>query len=480
MKRRFQQIVSVRSTIADRSFVHPLAAAGALALLLVAAPNSAQVLTIDTSGNGPVASTGPVDRRYAQVEPTHVELSKTPLDVKTRFELERALQAEQGFANRPFPRGHKGLTLHANGKLEPAGTAYLNMIISEGLSAKPGSRVVVTDVKFDHSKIIIDLDGGPDGKHRFLRHLQVNVGDPGLEDSGLDPTLANPNGEPAGSRITLAFSGAIPQLTPAQLKELISPLISFDVKSPVKAFTDTLPTELKNTILEHKILVGMTTDMVIFAKGLPTRKTREMEGQMPFEEWIYGTPPEEVDFVRINGNRVIRLEVSRDGEPLQVFTKDVVTAMMTTDDNRAVLAQATTRTVREGDVEIDPNRQASAAPSLRNPGEQLPNDENTQGVMRPVQFPKPHKDDEPGANPDEQPVTPAPASQTKTASYPQGQGSAGAAQTDSSQPANNSQPSTNGSAPSTGGSQQQSGSANKPQPSSTSQLVANSSSRQPN
>lgn len=482
MKRRFEQIVSVVSTVADRRVAQPLAVACAMVVLFSAAPGFAQVLTVDTSGNGPAATTGQVDRRYAQIEPTHVQLSKTPLDVKTRFELERALQSEQGFANRPFPRGHKGLTLQANGKLEPAGTAYLNMVISEGLSAKPGSRVVVTDVKFDRSKIVIDLDGGPDGKHRLLRHLQVNLGDPGLEDTGLDPTLANPNGDPAGSRITLTFAGGVPDLTPAQLKELIAPLISFDVKSPVKAFTDTLPTELKNTILEHKILVGMTTDMVIFAKGLPTRKTREMDGQMPFEEWIYGTPPEEVDFARINGNRVIRLEVSRDGEPLQVFTRDVVTAMMTTDDSRAVLAQATTRTVREGDVETDPNRQAPTAPSLRNPGEQLPNDQNTDGAMRPVQFPKPHKDDEPGANPDEQPATPAPASQTTTASYPQGQGSAGSAPADGSQPpANNSQPSANGSQPGgDSGSQQPSAPANKQQPSSTSQLVTHTSAAQPN
>ena len=47
------------------------------------------------------------------------------------------LQAEQGFAKRPFPRGHKGLTLEANGKLEPAGESYLNMVINEGLSPSP-------------------------------------------------------------------------------------------------------------------------------------------------------------------------------------------------------------------------------------------------------------------------------------------------------------------------------------------------------
>ena len=98
------------------------------------------------------------------------------LDGRTRLELIRALEAEQGFAMRPFPRGRKGLTLAANGKLNPAGEGYLNMVISEGLCVKPGDRVVLTDIKFDHSKIVFDLNGGPDLKHRFLRHIQIGMG----------------------------------------------------------------------------------------------------------------------------------------------------------------------------------------------------------------------------------------------------------------------------------------------------------------
>jgi hypothetical protein len=427
MKRRLlphrigpQRIGLVAALIANhriKSCFARLAGACALAALLGAAVSSAQVLTVDTSGKGGVTTTGPVDRRYAQIEPTHVELSKTALDPKTRIELLRALQSEQGFAMRPFPRGHKGLA--ANGKLEPAGVNYLNMVISEGLSAKPGARMVVTDIKIDRSKIVFDLDGGPDPKHRLLRHVQISVG-PQIGDPDLDPTLANPNGEPAGSRLTLTFADHVPELTPAQVKALLAPLISFDVKSPVQAFTDTLPAELKNAILGHKVLVGMTTDMVLFAKGQPDRKTREMDGQMPFEEWVYGTPPQEVDFVRINGNRVIHLEIARDGEPLQIFTEDVVSAMMTTDGKPVISAEANTRTIHEGDVEPDPDKQApTAPPSLRKPGESLPTDNTSDGVMRPVQFPKPHTGEQPGVNPDEQPIAPAASSQPAQATYPQ-------------------------------------------------------------
>jgi hypothetical protein len=393
-----------------------ITAAWALAALLGAATALSQVITIDTNGKGNVAATGPVDRRYAQIEPTHVELGKTELDPKTRLELIRALESEQGFAMRPFPRGHKGLTLEANGKLEPAGQNYLNTVISDGLSANPGSRVVITNITIDKQKIVFDLDGGPDPKHRFLRHVQIGAG-PEMGDPNIDPTIADPNGDPVGSRLTLTFADRIPELTPAQVKALIAPLISFDVKSPVQAFTDTLPAELKDAILGHKVLVGMTTDMVLFAKGQPDKKTREMDGQMPFEEWIYGTPPEEVNFVRVNGNRVIRVEIARDGEPLQIFTRDVVSAMLTTDGTPVVVAN--TRTIKEGDVEIDPNKQAPAAPpSLRKPGESLPTDDTSAGVMRPVQFPKPHTDPQPGANPDEQTSAPSASSSPSQATYP--------------------------------------------------------------
>src|ERR1700756_3278518 len=147
---RFQ----VRRLVPGRPVLRALLTSCALAALLPAASSSAQVITIDHSGNatdGTHAAT--VDRRFAQIEPTKVELSKTELDPKTRLEVIRIMEAEQGFAMRPFPKGHKGLTLVANGKLEPAGEAYLNMVTTDGLCAKPGDRLVITDLKFDRSKI---------------------------------------------------------------------------------------------------------------------------------------------------------------------------------------------------------------------------------------------------------------------------------------------------------------------------------------
>ena len=395
------------------------APAAILAVLLTFGSCAAQVITIDTSGKNPGSANGPVDRRFAQITPTNIPLPNSILDPKTRLELIRVLQAEQGFAMRPFPRGHKGLTLVANGKLEPAGEAYLNMIIAGGTSAKPGDRLVVTDVKIEENKIIFLLNGGPDAKHRFLRHISIG-GDPNNDT----PIVQGEANDPTGSRLTLDFNGHIPGLTGAQVKALLAPLISFDVKTPVQAFTDTLPTKLKDAILNHQVMVGMSTDMVLFAKGPPQSKSREMDGQMPFEEWIYGKPPEEVDFVRINGNRVIRVEIAKMGEPPVIFADDVVSGMMRTDGTPVETAANHTHISKEGDVQRDPDKEApDAPPSLRGPGEQLPSDQangaNTgsqknEGVMRPVQAPVKKPEYQPDANPDSVPET-APASATPAA-----------------------------------------------------------------
>jgi len=337
----------------------------------------------------------PIDRRYQQIEPTNVALPAMEIDARGHQEILRTLVAEQGFAMRPLPKGKKGLTLVANGKLSPVGEAYISMVTEQGLSVKPGDRVVLSDIRIDRDKLVFDINGGPERKHEFLRHIQIGMGGGG---GMTQPVVQDPGQDPIGARITLTFAGHVPDLTPTAIKALLAPLISFDVKTPVQAYTDTLPPKLKEAILGHHVMVGMTTDMVIFALGQPEAKSREMDGQMPFEEWIYGHPPQDVNFVRVNGNRVIRVEVAKLGQPLEVFTTDEVEGLMMS-NGRPVVAQATPHdehTVKLGDVHRDPDTQAPLAPpSLRNPGEKLPGDDpnrtitgSREGPMRPVIFPK--------------------------------------------------------------------------------------------
>jgi hypothetical protein len=426
------------------------------AACLVALPVLAQI-TIDTRTgtvtNGTDTSTvaGTVDRRYAQVEPTHVQLPKRPLDARDRDAVIRFLQSEQGFAMRPFPRGHKGLLLNANGTLDPAGEGYLQLATANGICAKPGDRVVLSDVKVERSKIVFQINGGPDRKHRFLSHVEIGTG------PMMGPVVQDNDPDPVGARLTLTFKGDVPDLTGKQVEDLLAPMIEFGVKTPIEAFTDTLPPKLKKAILDHQVLVGMSTDMVLFAKGQPNNKMREMDGQMPFEEWIYGKPPQDVVFVRVNGNRVIRVEIAKIGKEPEIFTKDEVEGLMRT-DGTPLEAKNNTRVIKEGDVEHDPNKEAQAPPpTLRNPGEKLPQDDDkdTQngrvGVMRPVQFPN-QKQDSDSTQPNSTQAQPngtqtnAPAQNAPGSNGTQTQSSAptGSGTPASSQP----QPTSSGSSPS--------------------------------
>src|SRR6478735_8614810 len=124
--------------------------------------------------------------------------------------------------------------------------------------------------------MVFDLNVGPHVKHCFLRHIQIGAG----ENTG--PIVQTNDQDATGARLTLEFKGGVPELTGSQVKALLAPLISFDVKTPIQAFTDTLPPQLKDAILNHHVLVGMSTDMVLFAKGQPQSKSREIDGQMPF------------------------------------------------------------------------------------------------------------------------------------------------------------------------------------------------------
>ena len=102
---------------------------------------------------------------------------------------------------------------------------------------------------------------------------------------------------------------------------MLRPVFDFDAKSAVEAYLDTVPPKLKDAIKAHQVLVGMNREMVIYSKGRPPTKTREKDGEIECEEWIYGEPPADVDFVRLVGDEVVRLESMKvDGEKV-VHTK---------------------------------------------------------------------------------------------------------------------------------------------------------------
>jgi hypothetical protein len=325
-------------------------------------------------------------RNIPPFQPTQVKFDQRKLTPRARRELIVSFTAEQGFARRPLPLDSHGLVLHANGDLKPNGMDYEEQLQRHGISAKAGDRLVISDIKIDSGKITLEFNGGPDHKHKYLRHIQIGAG------MGTAPIVQDNGQEPVGSRLTLVFDKYVPDLTPDQLRALIQPVMDFNVKTPLEAYVDTLPAKLKDAILNHHVLVGMDRKMVIYALGQPRDKVREQDNGVPFEEWVYGEAPQTTQFVRFNGDRVIRVEVAAVGQELVVRNQDE------TGDYKG---SGDAHEVKMGDAAPSPTGEGGGhrqAPSLRLPGEeQLP------GTMQPVKMPG-----QPETKP--QPIPPPPSS----------------------------------------------------------------------
>jgi hypothetical protein len=250
-------------------------------LLLLAATVQSQVFVV-----GERTATDEISTHFT---PTHVPLPSSPMQERGRRELVRMLVAEQGFAHCALPMG-AGLTLHANGSVDPSAAAYKEMIYKKGESAAPGDRVVVTALTVKRDRIILDLNGGPYAKHRFLRHVQFND----------NPMVADQGDEVTGSRVVLVFEGMVPDISAPEVKSLLTPVIDFGVRTPEEAYADTLPALVKDAVETHQVLVGMNHRMVLAAMGEPESKICEKPGEnegdtpssAPYEEWIYGHEPQ--------------------------------------------------------------------------------------------------------------------------------------------------------------------------------------------
>jgi hypothetical protein len=371
----------------------PLSASGkvrrAAALLAVTtlcgALGSAQVFTVQRE------KLSPKDANLTTVQPTSVQLATTPLTERTRQQLIRTFQADEAFAVRPIPLGTKGVVLHANGQLSPSGNAYADELQKYGISVKPGDRVVITKFEVKPDRILFEFNDGPEKHHHIMQHIEIG----GM--GGMAPLAQDDGQVPVGSRMMLVFNKFVPEMTASDVRKLIAPMIDFSLKTPAEAFADTLPPKLKGAVLNHEVLVGMNREMVLKAVGQPDQKVREMDGQMPFEEWIYGQPPHEVQFVRFNGNRVIRLEIADVGQPPVIRDKD---------ETDGYFAGQFVHQVRLGDAPpAAPNGEhaPAAAPTLRKPGEELPNATDNDRQLKPVQYPDDEKPKPipppPGTNP---------------------------------------------------------------------------------
>jgi len=297
------------------------------------------------------------------------EKASSALTAQHRMDLVRTFNSDLVYIRTKFPMGKVGLTLK-DGKLSPGGADLEKLLALWGPSVKPGDRALITRFELRGDRIHLEINGGPIKKQKWYQHIQVGMNDTMTTPGGSDQN--GPFNNPRGSYVDLVFDHHVPDLTAEQLKQMLWPVFDFDAKSPVDAYVESVPPKVKEAIKNHQVLVGMNVEMVIYSKGRPGKKIREKDEQgVEYEDWIYGEPPHDVDFVRVVGDEVIRVETMKVGGEKVVRTEKEV------DVNGPTVASAAAQ------KEDKPTK----APSLRRPGEEAPSAHPSGGRSNPTPVP---------------------------------------------------------------------------------------------
>ena len=232
---------------------------------------------------------------------------------QTRYEIIRDFETQLVYARTAFPMGTKGLQLK-QGVITPNGEELQQALNLWGPAIKPGDPAHISFVQIKNDHIHFEINGGPIRRQKWYQRVQIS----GTRTvSQLQTGRNEPQSNPHGSYLDVYFDKYVPEMTAAQLRNLLFPVLDFNARNKEQAYLDSVPPKVKEAIQAHHVLVGMNQEMVLHAKGKPPKKVREREGETDYEEWIYGEAPADVDFVRFVGDEVVRVETMKvDGEKI--------------------------------------------------------------------------------------------------------------------------------------------------------------------
>jgi hypothetical protein len=248
------------------------------------------------------------DSAQAQAKPA--SRPNQPLQESSKLTLIRFVSGEFAKAVKSLPAGKEGFNL-AVGK--PLNAELLDRAVAtHGAAVNSGDNVQITGLEFRGRQIVVDVNGGGRGKHHWRDHIQIGMG-------GGYPTMAStstqetgpPGLQPGmGSTIFLEWNKFVPDMTPEELKQVLSPFLNFQrERSASVQWIDTLPPEMKKAIQDRRPMVGMDREEVVAAIGKPDHKVRERDSDgNDIEDWIYGQPPSKTIFVRFTGDHVTKIQ----------------------------------------------------------------------------------------------------------------------------------------------------------------------------
>jgi hypothetical protein len=296
---------------------------------------------------------------------------------QTRLDVIREFETQLVYARTTFPMNTKGLRLKGD-TISPNGEDLRQALALWGPAIKPGdpARISMVQIRDDH--IHFEINGGPTHHKKWYQRVEVSGNFGGPVTGGPDQVQSNPH----GSFVDVYFGKYVPELTVPQLRAMLYPVLDFNARNKEQAYLDAVPPKAKEAIQAHRVLVGMDSEMVIHAKGRPPKKVREHDGGTEYEEWIYGEPPADVDFVRMVEDEVVRVETIKvSGEKIVRTEKEIILQRPDKDKDK--------------EAKKEPGEGPGARPTLRRPGEDSEGAPEPAGNAAPLPLPEPRGPDDP-------------------------------------------------------------------------------------
>jgi hypothetical protein len=222
------------------------------------------------------------------------------LTLDQKVELLRGLTSEYATVKFPLPRSKKALEFNADGSFDK--DKWTEASRAMGPAGRVGDLVQITHVSIEKDNILFEINHGMRNQSSWKDHVQVGIG------GATQPISRSDANAPAGTNIVLKFPGDIGEITSADVKKILAPVLDFEKHSATENYADTLPPEVKQAIAEKKPIEGMDRDQVLLALGRPLRKSRENKDGVDLEDWIYGQPPGRVTFVTFAGPKVVKIK----------------------------------------------------------------------------------------------------------------------------------------------------------------------------
>ncbi len=237
------------------------------------------------------------------------------LAMEDRIELTRGLMAEYGTVKVLLPRSRKPLEFDAKTGYDK--NQWAAIAKESGPAARTGDQVQITKVDLEDDKIVLQINGGFKGGHKWYDNVQVGMG-------GTAPIAGNRSNAPGGTSIAILFHQPLEPVKAAAIKKMLAPVIDFDLHTVTEIYAETLPPEVQQAIKDKRVTEGMNREQVVMALGRPAHKSRETKDGLELEDWVYGTPPGRITFVTFNGDKVIKVKESYAGLGTQVADPPVV------------------------------------------------------------------------------------------------------------------------------------------------------------